>query len=64
MNEQILNKMNGQDLLEFLRQRNTIDRIRYHRTKSDAVFQRGTLSQNVRHCQTRSSSNSLDAVSL
>ena len=39
-------------------------RSRYHHTKSDAVFQYGTLSRNVRHCQTQSSSNSFDAVSL
>ena len=51
--------MNGQDLLEFLTQRNTIGRIRYHRAKSDPIFQRRTLSRNVRHCQTRTSSNRL-----
>ena len=50
--------------LEKIQQSNTIDRIRSHRTKSDTVFQHGTLSQNMRHCQTRSSSNSFDAVSL
>ena len=49
MNEQILNKMNGQHLLEFLTQ-NTIGRIRYHRAKSDGlsasniVAKRETLS--------------------
>ena len=49
MNEQILNKMNGQHLLKFLTQ-NTIGRIRYHRAKSDGlsasniVAKRETLS--------------------
>ena len=56
--------MNGQDLLEFLTQRNTLGRIRYHRAKLDTIFQRRTLSRNVRHCQTQTSSNSFDAVSL
>ena len=43
---------------------NTIGRIRYHRAKSDTVFQHRTLLRNVRHCQIQSSSNSFDAVSL
>ena len=64
MNEQILNKMNGQDLLEFLRRRKTIGRVRYRGARSDTVFQRRTLSRNVRHCEIRSSSNSFDTVSL
>ena len=50
--------------LEKIQQSNTIDRIRYHRAKSDTVFQRGTLLRNVRHSQTRSLSNLFDAVSL
>ena len=41
-----------------------MDEIRNNRAKSDTVFQRGTLSRNVRHCQRPSSSNSFDAVSL
>ena len=48
--KQILNEMNGQDLLEFLRQREDNSRIRHHRTKSNTVFQHGTLSQKVRQC--------------
>ena len=50
--------------LEKIQQSNTIDRIRNHDAKSDTVFQHGTLSRNVRHCQMRSLSNSFDAVSL
>ena len=50
--------------LEKIQQSITIDRIRYHCIKSDTVFQHGTLSQNVRHDQTQSSSNSFDAVSI
>ena len=33
--------------LEKIQQSNTIGIIKYHRAKSDTVFQRGTLSQNV-----------------
>ena len=47
-----------------MQQSNTIDRIENHRAKSDTIFQHRTLPRNVRHCQTRSSSNLFDAVSL
>ena len=50
--------------LEKIQQPNTIDRIRNHDAKSDTLFQRGTLSRNVRHCQPRSLSNLFDAVSF
>ena len=49
---------------EKIQQSNTKDRIRSHHSKSDTVFKRGTLSQNVGHCQTGSSSDSFYPVSL
>ena len=49
--------------LKKIQQSDTIYRIR-NRAKSNTVFQRGTLSRNVRHCHTGSSSDLFDTVSL
>ena len=45
-------------------QEKTLDKIKRNCAQSYTIFQGGTLSQEVRHCQRRGSSNSFDTVSL